>query len=106
MLLGKSERLLPFPKSDIEVALITLALSCHKAGDEEGRELALGGYLELAQFIPYEKFLIVKQFYVRGWPEALTHEDIKKDDFLLIQKDIVEEMTQRKKKIAEILKGD
>ena len=103
MQFGRSERLLPAPKSDIDAVLTIFALSCQKAGDENGMQAAMNGYMELATFIPHEKFCIVKKFYNPKGLEMLADKDIEKDEFLKIQNEIVGEMGQRKKRINEVL---
>jgi len=104
MQFGISEELLPYSKKDIEAAMIYQAMYCKKKGDQEAINIMVYGYMQLALFIPRDKYDIVKEAYL---PDGLTR--IKKDahlkeKFFKIQDEIINDMKKRSEHINSLLK--
>lgn len=99
MIFGAPDSLLPCPKTDVEDALLALAI--HDAGEKDQFMLntTTSCYVMLSRFIPYEKYNVVKVVYGSYGISGLQKENEEiKNKFFLIQNEILTDMEERAKK--------
>ena len=99
---GCSERLLPFPKPVIEVALVDLVKHYKIIGDTEKLELMKTAYLQLSCFLPYHEYCDLKKNY--GFNLDIFIKDANsKNRFNELQQKISHEGSKRLERLNEML---
>ena len=99
MLFGAPDNLLPYPKKDVESALLAQALYYTSKKDQFFLNTITWGYVMLSQFIPYEKYNVVKIIYGPLGFFAFQKENKEiKNKFFMIQNEILIDMEERARK--------
>ncbi|MFA5090477.1 MAG: hypothetical protein WC510_05570 [Candidatus Omnitrophota bacterium] len=103
MAFGICDELLPYPKEDIESALLAQAIYAKSKGDQQALNIMVYGYMQLAVFIPREKYNIVKEAYSPDGLLKIKADAELKPSFFKIQDEITNDMKKRTEHINKIL---